>query len=132
MEGYEEYEKMDGALAFEDMVRLHREMLQAIGDDEDGLELYDELLLKAVEYAGIRARWSRMSRLEKQAADEGRTAKHDSLIVKCNQLARYLKQQGRDTSWREELGYEEERRVNRKRVGDMGCYLAFVSGLLSR
>lgn len=132
MEGYEEYEKMSGALALEDMIRLHREMLEAIGNDEDGLELYGELLLKAVEYAGIRARWYRMSRAEKQEADEGRTAKHDSLIVKCNQLARYLKQQGRDVSWREELGYEEERRVNRKRVGDMGCYLAFVSGLLSR
>lgn len=132
MEAFEEYEKMTGALALADMVRLHREMLEAIGEDEDGLELYDELLEKAVEYANIRARWSRMSRSMKQEADEGRTAKHDSLIVKCNQLARYLKQQGRDISWREELGYEEERRANRKRIGDMACYLAFVNGLLSR
>lgn len=43
--------------------------------------------------------------------DSGRTACHDSVIIKFNMLARYLKMQGRDTGWRDKLGYEVETNI---------------------
>lgn len=129
---YQEYQDMSKSLSFEDMNRLHQAITEAVGNDDDALELYEELIQGSISYANIRAKWSLMSIAEKMEADAGRTISHDSLIVKFNQLARYLTMSGRDTSWRDELGYEEDDPYNRKRIGDMGCYLAFVHACCSR
>ena len=116
----------------EDFIRIHEKLVESVGTDEDALDLYDELLEKAIQCSDVRARWSRMSREQKMDADEGRTRKHDSLIVKFNQLARYLDGTGRDISWREELGYTEDDPLCRKTIGDMGCYLAFIAAINMR
>ena len=63
---------------------------------------------------------------EKAECDSGRTACHDSVITKFNMLARYLKIQGRDIGWRDKLGYEEEEKLYRKKIGDFACYLVLV------
>ena len=54
------------------------------------------------------------------------------MIIKFNMLARYLKMQGRDTGWRDKLGYEEEDKLYRKKIGDFACYLVFVNSINSR
>ena len=56
----------------------------------------------------------------------------DGLIVKFNQLARYLKMQGRTAAWRDALGYEEDDPYNRKTIGDFGCWIAFVDSVNAR
>ena len=86
----------------------------------------------ATRYIAFRSQWFLWSRAEKTDRDSSRTACHNSLIVKFNQLARYLRLQGHKTAWRETLGYEEEDPYNRKRIGDFGCYLAFVNSLCAR
>lgn len=40
--------------------------------------------------------------------------------------------QGKDTSWREKLGYEKEDVYNRKVIGDFACYIVFVNSLNAR
>ena len=69
---------------------------------------------------------------QKMEQDPGRTSCHDSVIVRFNQLARYLQSHGKAAAWRDTLGYEEEDRYFRKRIGDFACYLAFVNSLLAR
>ncbi len=132
MRTFEDYSKARRALSFEDMQRIHLEMLDSVGKDPDAEELFCELLETAFQYANIRACWSIMSLEARGEMDRSRTSKHDSLIVKFNQLARYLERKGGDVSWRKELGYEEDDHNNRKRIGDMACYLAFVGGVNSR
>ncbi|OUQ13672.1 hypothetical protein B5E84_17235 [Lachnoclostridium sp. An14] len=117
---------------FDTARHLHKEIIEELGTDPDALELYEELLAASVKYAGFRARWLLLSREEKAEQDASRTASHDALIVKCNQLARYLIMQGKEAGWREALGYEENDRYNRKRLGDFGCFLAFVNGINGR
>ena len=129
---YEEYVKKEKALTFEEEILIHQEMCKEIESDPDALELYEELVIKSIEYAMIRAKWTLMSVEEKRDMDESRTSKHNSLIVKFNQLARYLKMKGMSASWRDLLGYEEEDKINRKRIGDMGCFIAFVHGINAR
>ena len=107
-------------------------ILADIAGDIDGKELYEELIQTAVRYAGIRAEWCLMDREKKAERDSGRTACHDSVIVKFNMLARYLKMQGRDNGWRDKLGYEEEDKLYRKKIGDFACYLVFVNSINSR
>ena len=111
---------------------IHTEILAEIGADADALELYDELMKVATRYAAIRTNWLLFSREEKNEQDSGRTSCHNSVITHFNMLARYLKQQGKTTAWRDELGYEEDDPYNRKTIGDFTCYLAFVNGVNAR
>lgn len=129
---YDDYLEKECCLTVEEAHSIHLQMQSEIGNDEDAIELYNELLSKAIEYNLIRARWTIMTREEKMDADEGRTMKHNSLIVKFNQLAKYLKMQGKPASWRDQLGYEENDKINRKKIGDMGCYLAFINAINAR
>lgn len=129
---YKDYLKSDLALTIEDAMSIHEEMNEEIGNDTDAIELYEELLRKAIEYSLVRAKWTTMSTEEKADADQGRTFKHNSLIVKFNQLAKYLKMQGKAALWRDKLGYEEDDKLNRKRIGDMGCYLVFIHAINAR
>lgn len=129
---YKNYLNTEKHLTVEACQKLQEEILKEIGTDEEALDLYSELIRKAIEYACIRAKWTLMNKEEKADADESRTIKHDSLIVKFNQLAKYLKMQGKETAWRDSLGYEKDDKINRKRIGDMGCYLTFIHGINAR
>lgn len=119
----------DDILSTEEFKIIHLEMLNEIGTDAGAIELYNELLFKAIEYSNIRAKWAIMSIAEKTAADQGRTMKHDALIVKFNQLAKYLKLHGKPAYWRDRLGDEK---ITRKTIGDMGCYIVFATALSER
>ena len=117
------------AIDFYQMQKLHSDLLSEIGNDAEAMELYGDLIDTAVKYAEIRARWMRFSREEKMETDSLRTSHHDSLIIHFNMLARYLRMQGKEAAWRDQLGYEEDDRYNRKKIGDFGCYIVFVNSL---
>ena len=129
---YDEYLKTKRSLSFEEMQELHREITEEIGSDADAMELFEELIQTATRYARYRAEWFLMDSTQKMDTDSSRTACHDSVIIHVNMLARYLKMQGKETKWRDALGYEEEDRYNRKRIGDFACYLVFINSLHAR
>lgn len=129
---YEEYLNTPKALTIQQMQQLHEEIISNIGDDEDALELYDELLQKANEYCAIRAEWTLMDRDKKREIDSLRTSHHNSLIIKFNMLSRYLAQKKIEHKWRDILGDEKEDPYCRKRIGDFACYLVFINSLNSR
>lgn len=129
---YKEYLAMDKSISLEEMQQIHAEMVAAIGNDTDAIELYEELVIAANKYSAFRAAWCVWSREEKLDRDASRTSCHDSMIVKFNQLARYLKMQGKDTAWRDKLGYVEDDSYNRKVIGDFACYIVFVNSICAR
>ena len=129
---YEDYLPLPVSLSLEEMAALHRDMVNEIGNDTDSLELYEELITTATRYMVFRSNWLLWSREEKMDKDSSRTSCHDSVIVKFNQLARYLKSQSKSAAWRDTLGYEENDRYFRKRIGDFACYLVFVNSVLAR
>ena len=129
---YDYYLGTPQCISFEESLELHREMIAEVGEDKEANEIYDELIETASEYALIRSNWTTKPRDWRRSKDDARTAKHDSLIVKFNMLARYLKMQGNEAAWRDELGYEEDDRCNRKRIGDFGCFLAYVHAVSGR
>ena len=126
---FEEYLTEPKSMDFNQMQKLHSDLLSEIGNDAEAMELYGDLIDTAVKYAEIRARWMRFSREEKMEIDPLRTSHHDSLIIHFNMLARYLRMQGKEAAWRDQLGYEEDDRYNRKKIGDFGCYIVFVNSL---
>lgn len=129
MTTYIEYLKNTDALSLEAMNNIWYEILDEIKNDEDATELFDELLEKAIKYTEIRAKWNLMNGSERAEADTGRTMCHDSLIVKFNQLAKYLRINGKSAGWRDQLGYDDS---DRKRIGDFAAYIVFVSCLNAR
>lgn len=129
---YEEYLEMPKSINFEECLTIHKMMIDEIGNDEDAIELYDEILEKAVDYVALRAKWTYMDRQWKIDEDPGRTRKHDALIVKFNQLERYLKMQGKEAKWRAMLGYTEDDPYNRKVIGDMACFLDYIHSVNGR
>lgn len=129
---YEEYLLTPKSIPFEKMQMLHKEILAEISGDEDAEELFEELIECATRYGQFRANWLLWDRATKMERDSSRTSCHNSLIVKFNMLARYLRMQGKSALWRDELGYEEDDRYNRKTVGDFACYLVFVNSINAR
>ena len=76
--------------------------------------------------------WTIKDRGWKMDNDPTRTSKHDAIIIKYNQLARYLKMQGKSAEWRDILGYVEDERKIRKRIGDMSNFLTYIHALAGR
>lgn len=129
---YAEYLNTPKSLSVEKMQNLHELMIKEIGTDEDALDIYSELLEKATQYAAFRAEWFLWDKQTKMERDASRSCCHNSLIVKFNMLAKYLKLQGKEATWRDELGYEEDDKYNRKAIGDFACYLVFVNSINAR
>lgn len=129
---YDDYLPMSMSLSLEEMASLHNDIVKEIGNDSDSLELFEELITTATRYMVFRSNWLLWNKEEKMDKDSSRTSCHNSLIVKFNQLARYLKSQGRAAAWRDTLGYEEDNKYFRKRIGDFACYLVFVNSVLAR
>lgn len=129
---YAEYLECPKSLSIETMQSIHSQMISEIGNDLEGVELYNELIEKAVRYASYRANWFVWDREKRMERDSSRSSCHNALIINFNMLARYLKMQGKEAAWRDELGYEEDDMYNRKAIGDFACYLVFVNSLNAR
>lgn len=129
---YEDYLSMPKSLTLDEMAALHRQMMEETGSDREALALYGEFIAAAVKYMESRAHWPLWSREEKLLNDPSRTSRHNLAIIKLNQLARYLRMQGKPASWRETLGDETEDPYCRKRIGDFACYIAFIGSLHAR
>ena len=125
---YEEYlKRANDTLTFEEANRIFNAIQTGVDAfDEDASELYRDWLEAAFAYASVRSSWLQLSKEKKMELDSGRTAKHDTVIVRINVLSRYLGSIGKDVSWRDELG------DSRKRIGDFACYVALVYGLNAR
>lgn len=129
---YNDYIKLSLCVELEEAQELHREIAGEIRNDEDALEIYNELIEKAAEYSVIRAHWTIKERSWQTDNDFRRTQKHDAMIRQFDALAHCLKRKGKDAAWRDRLGYEENSSYCRKRIGDFGCYLAFIQALNGR
>ena len=123
---YDEYLKMSNTIDIETCLKIHAMMVEEIGNDGDAIELYDEIVEKSVEYTMYRAYWTIKDKAWKMDNDPARSAKHDAIIIKFNQLARYLKMQEKAAKWRDMLGDQ------RKTLGDMACFLTYLQAVNGR
>ena len=136
------YSRMKDALTIEEMDRLVgiiEDFCLLHPGDEDFEELYDSVEERSLRYADIRQRWSRMSFGERAVIDDDRTAAHDSLIRAFRILFRYMGSASEEDekerifdAWNL-LSREDRLGIpSRKRVGDFGCYLAFLAAVHQR
>lgn len=129
---YKNYEKENEALRPDELKRIHEEMAKEIGEDLHALSLYDQIVQASVEYIGIRTQWALLDKASRKEINDQRTEKHNAVIASFDTLASYLRSQGKRSSWRDMIGYEKDGKYFRKRIGDMGCYIAFLVSLSTR
>ena len=129
---YREYLEKPSVLTFEDMNRLHEAILADMADDPEAKALYDRLVRAGTLYVETRAGWKLMPKDVRRERNDERTARHNNVIIGLDLLADYLREKGLPAAWRNEIGYEAEDKVNRKRCGDFGCYLAFINAINAR
>lgn len=88
--------------------------------------LSDIFLKSAIRYAQIRVEWYFTNPEERIELDKERSRAHEALISNCDALARNMKSEGEDDSWRTKLGDE------RKKIGDFACFVHAIIGISSR
>ena len=89
-------------------------------------DLSERLINSAIRYAQIRVDWYLANQEGKKELVEERTLAHNALISNCDALARNMKKEGEDDSWRTQLGNE------RKRIGDFACLVHAIIGIEAR
>lgn len=127
---YDNYLEITDSLTFQEAIEIHSKILQyAITTDEDFQELLEDVVKAANNYANARANWSVQTNEEKRSVDESRTLLHNDFMATLNILARYMKNQGWNSEWINELGTIEN---DRKRFGDFACYVVCINSLNAR
>lgn len=113
-------------LQWDDARRIIGTVREEAGDEPEAKRLLRGWHLAATAYAQARAEWFLASRSERNERDAHRSRLHDAFIDSCNALSRRFAAEGKDIGWRRSLGDD------RKRIGDLACYLHCVLGLEAR
>ena len=88
--------------------------------------LVKSLLKNAIQYSKLRVDWFLADKDDLAEIDKSRTISHNSFISSCDALARNMKQNGEDYTWRTKLGDD------RKEIGDFAVMLVAVLGIKAR
>ncbi len=116
---------MSTPLTQEEAVEICKAMESALDrSSPDDVELFNDMLSKAVRYASIRAQWLLLDREQRRAGDESRTMAHDAFIASVNILGRLEGDAGK--VWLDRLEND------RKRIGDLACHIGCFLGLEAR
>lgn len=127
---YGEYLKANDRLTFEECFVIHNHIIESADvNDREFKEFWNEMMLAAIAYANIRAKWSVQTFTEQREADARRTRQHNAFMASLKLIYSYMKEQKWNTDWFEKLGTTEN---DRKRFGDFACYLVYVSSLNTR
>lgn len=131
MFNYDEYLKKQDSLSFEESLIIYNKIIGSNNTNDSIFnELWSDLVSNANSYVLIRNQWSTLSQEEKTLKDSSRTAQHNSLIATLSPLERYMKKNGWDTTWVDNLGGLSAE--NRKKIGDFAGYLLCIGSLKSR
>lgn len=130
MNTYEGYLKSEAGntLPIEEAMKIYADIVASVQkcSDEYKEELFNDMLAAACKYAAIRCEWEFMTRDKRAEADQGRSRTHNAYIDSLNILARLIRNDGGDASWRDQLGEE------RKKIGDFACFIAYITGINNR
>lgn len=131
MFSYEKYLENKDSLSFDEALVIYNKiMIASEKDDKVFIELWNDVISYASDYVKIRNQWNQLSKENKISKDSIRTSRHNAFISTLTPLERYMKLQGWDSTWMQDLGSAEPR--NRQRLGDFAGYLLCIGTLRGR
>lgn len=131
MFSYDKYLENKDSLSFEEALVIYNKIMSASEkDDKVFKELWNDVISYASDYVKIRNQWNQLSKENKISKDSIRTSRHNAFISTLTPLERYMKLQGWDSTWLQDLGSVEPK--NRQRLGDFAGYLLCIGTLRGR
>ena len=128
---YETFSDKSNVLSFETAGKIYSELVGLVEIGGPELQKYwSDFLHAAVTYAARRASWLLLSREQKVATDDQRTAEHDAVLYSIAVIRGTIAQQGLPLDWYHRLIFDNVQ--ERKRVGDFACYVAYIYGVNAR
>jgi len=88
--------------------------------------LVKSLIKYAINYTRLRVEWLLLDTEGRIEIDEERSRAHNSFISACDALARNMRENDEDASWRTKIG------TGRKDIGDFAVLLVAVMGIKAR
>lgn len=98
--------------------KLAREIFDTISDT-CAVELYMDLIQKAVVYAHIRAEWALADEKTQAALRSSRTTAHNAFIASTAALAAAMAECDESASWREHIGND------RQESAEFACWIHY-------
>lgn len=98
--------------------KLAREIFDTISDTSS-VELYMDLIQKAVVYAHIRAEWALADEKSQSNMRPTRTAAHNAFIAATAALALAMAESDESTAWRENIGND------RQESAEFACWIHY-------
>lgn len=123
---YSDFLKTQNALSFDVANQIYELILSVEQEDIELSKLLEELIKRAVDYAGIRSRWLSMSTNEVVRMNTTRTQYHDAFIASVDAVSSYMLKKGYGENWRGLLGED------RKCIGDFACFICYIQSINAR
>lgn len=98
--------------------KLAREIYDTISDTSS-VELYMDLIQKAVVYAHIRAEWALADEKSQSSMRPTRTTAHNAFLAATAALALAMAESDESTSWRENIGND------RQESAEFACWIHY-------
>lgn len=128
---YQDFTKTNGHLSVGEAEKVYQTILNSVETKTPEFEaLWQEMIITAIKYGITRAQWLTLNEQDQQKNEAKRTEMHNDLIFNITMLHSYFAQQGWDVSWINLFLVNDD--IDRKRIGDFGCYLAYVYSVNAR
>lgn len=128
---YQDFTKTNGHLPVNEAEKVYQTILASVETTTPEFEaLWQDMITAAIKYGTTRALWLTLSPEEQQKNEAKRTDMHNDLIFSITMLHGYFAQQAWDVSWINLFTVNDD--IDRKRIGDFGCYLAYIYSLNAR
>jgi hypothetical protein len=129
---FQSYKDMNDILTISQMQSMLDNMIALSKKDTELQEYYNEFITRSIKYAAIRANWELYSLSEKSDNDRYRTSVHDSVILSLKFFVRIAQSYNYDVEWCRALQDDDKVNFKRRLVGDLACYVSFVTALNNR
>ncbi|MGO3048436.1 MAG: hypothetical protein ACTIDZ_00185 [Staphylococcus sp.] len=125
-------------LTFEESEKIYSTIVQDIDlNDSEEMEYWNDFINACSKYTAERSSWLLLNKQQRIDRDKNRSAIHDGLLVKLNIIRRVFESKNLNVEWfnvfkiYSDLGDEKEN-INRKCVGDLANYIAYIYAINSR
>lgn len=125
-------------LSFEESEKIYNTIVQDIDlNNSEEMEYWNDFINACSNYTAERSSWLLLNKKQRIDRDKNRSAIHDGLLVKLNIIRRVSESKNLNVEWfnvfkiDSVLGDEKEN-IDRKRVGDLANYIAYIYAINSR
>lgn len=125
-------------LSFEESEKIYNTIVQDIDlNNSEEMEYWNDFINACSNYTAERSSWLLLNKKQRIDRDKNRSSIHDGLLVKLNIIRRVFESKNLNVEWFnvfkiDSILGDEKENINRKRVGDLANYIAYIYAINSR